>query len=275
MLVDFHSHTLESDGTLTPAELAAAMLMRGVGIFSVTDHDSLGAYGKFDGATGNATVVTGIELNTTHRGQEVHVLGYGFPVDAPEIGAAIAANRRERELRAETMVAQLRRAGYDLSIEDVRAECGNPSSAIGRPHVARALIRKGLVADIDSAFRTLLTAGKPGYVPSTYMGPHHAVELIARSGGVAVLAHPGRLRDESIIDELVAAGLAGIETFYPSHEPGQVAHYRDIAMQFGLVMTAGSDFHDKRYNTRGVGMEVERDDIEGFLELVSPESVKR
>ncbi len=268
MLVDFHSHTLESDGTLAPAELASLMQKRGVGIFSVTDHDSLGAYGKFDDAVGAATVVTGIELNTTYAGQEVHVLGYGFPVDSVEIETAIARNRSEREIRAERMVEQLRRAGYDLDMAEVRAECGNDTSAIGRPHVARALIRKGLVADIDSAFRQLLVSGKPGYVPSAYMRPHDAVELIARAGGVAVLAHPGRLKDESIIDELVVAGLAGIETFYPTHEPGQVAHYRDIAMQFGLVMTAGSDFHDKRYNTRGVGMEVAREDIAGFLELV-------
>lgn len=268
MLVDFHSHTLESDGTLTPAELAAAMQKRGVSIFSVTDHDSLGAYGKFDGAVGAATVVTGIELNTTYRGQEVHVLGYGFPLDSAEIETAVGANRREREARAGTMVAQLRRAGYDIEMADVRAECGHETSAIGRPHVARALIRKGLVGDLESAFRNLLTAGKPGYVPSTYMGPHEAVELIARSGGVAVLAHPGRLKDEAIVAELVAAGLAGIETFYPTHEPGQVAHFRDVATHFGLVMTAGSDFHDKRYNARGVGMEVDRDDIAGFLELV-------
>jgi len=274
VLVDFHSHTLESDGTLTPAELAAAMQKRGVEIFSVTDHDSLGAYGKFEGAVGAATVVTGIELNTTYRGQEVHVLGYGFPVDSVSIEAAIAANRDEREARAQEMVLQLRRAGYDIELSDVRAECGHASSSIGRPHVARALIRKGLVADINSAFRNLLTSGKPGYVPSSYMGPHQAVELIARSGGVAVLAHPGRLKDEAIVDELVVAGLGGIETFYPTHEPAQVAHYRDLASRHGLVMTAGSDFHDIRYNARGVGMEVDRDDLAGFFELVLPTTAR-
>ncbi len=268
MLVDFHSHTLESDGTSAPAELAERMRKRGVGIFSVTDHDSLGAYGKFDGALGTARVVTGIELNSTYRGQEVHVLGYGFALDAPEIGTAIVENRRQRDMRAEQMVAQLRSAGYDIDMERVRAELGHSQSAIGRPHVARALIRAGHVADIEGAFRQLLAAGKPGYVPSTYMGPHQAVELVMRSGGVAVLAHPGRLKDESIIAELVVAGLAGIETFYPTHERHQVAHYRDIAKQHGLVMTAGSDFHDLRYNPRGVGMEVEPDDIAGFLELV-------
>ena len=266
MLVDFHSHTLESDGTLAPADLARLMRGRGVEIFSITDHDSLGAYGKFD--PGSATVVTGVELNTTYRGNEVHVLGYGFPVAANEIGLAIDENRRQRDLRAEQMVAQLRAAGYDIDMAAVRAEAGHDGTALGRPHVARALIRAGLATDIDAAFRNLLTAGKPGYVPSTYMLPHEAVALVARAGGVPVLAHPGRLRDEDVIEELVNAGLGGIETFYPRHEPAQIAHYRGIAKRFGLVMTAGSDFHDPRYNARGVGMEVDRADLQPFFDLV-------
>jgi predicted metal-dependent phosphoesterase TrpH len=268
VLVDFHSHTLESDGTLAPADLAAAMQKRGVEIFSVTDHDSLGAYGRFEDAVGAATVVTGIELNTTYRGNEVHILGYGFPVDSESMATAIAANREQRRVRAERMVEQLQRVGVDLDMAAVRAEAGHAESSLGRPHVARALVRAGYVSDIDGAFRSLLASGKPGYVPSSHMNPLEAVDLVVRSGGVAVLAHPGRLKDETIIDELVDAGLAGIETFYPSHEPSQVAHYRDIATQNGLVMTAGSDFHDARYNARGVGMDVDRADIAGFLELV-------
>lgn len=268
MLVDFHSHTLESDGTLAPAELAAAMRKRGVEIFSVTDHDSLGAYARFEEAAGTATIVTGVELNTTYRGNEVHVLGYGFPLDSALMAAAIASNREQRQSRAARMVRQLQRAGIDLDLDAVRAEAGHADSSLGRPHVARALVRAGYVSDVESAFRSLLVAGKPGYVPSSYMNPIEAVDLVVRAGGVAVLAHPGRLKDESIVDELVDAGLAGIETFYPTHEPSQVAHYRDVAAQYGLVMTAGSDFHDARYNVRGVGMDVERADIAGFLDLV-------
>ncbi len=269
MFVDFHSHTNESDGTLPPRELAAAMRARGVEIFAITDHDSLGAYGKLEGAAGSATIVTGIEINTTYRGNEVHVLGYGFPLDAPEIVAAVAANREHRERRTEQMLAGLARAGIDLDLASVRAEAGHAGSALGRPHVARALIRAGHAPDIETAFRTLLRSGKPGYVPSSYMLPHEAVRLVARCGGVAVLAHPGRLGDESIVAELVNAGLAGIEVFYPTHDANQVAHFRGLAREYGLVMTAGSDFHDIRYNARGVGVEVERADIEPFLDLVA------
>ena len=269
MIVDFHSHTLESDGTLAPADLVAAMAKRGVEIFSISDHDTLGAYAKIDTAALPAVVVTGIELNTTYRGNEVHILGYAFPVDSAPLVAAIAENRRERVARAERMVSQLGRAGYDLDMKAVRAECGHGDSTIGRPHVARALVRLGYVADLETAFRTLLTTGKPGYVPSLYMTPQRAVELVVRAGGVPVLAHPGRLQDEAIIEELVEVGLLGIEVFYPTHSPGQIAHYRDIATEYGLVMTAGSDFHDLKYNPRGVGMDVEPEDIAGFLDLVS------
>ncbi len=268
MLVDFHSHTTESDGTLSPAELGALMRKRGVEIFSVTDHDALGAYPKLGESGGTARVVPGIELNTTYRGQEVHVLGYGFAADSPVVEEAIATNRRERETRAEQMVQNLCDAGYPLDIDLVRAEAGHEGTALGRPHVARALIRAGYFSDINTVFRELLVSGKPGYVPSAYMLPHQAVELVAKAGGVPVLAHPSRLKDEAVIDELVQAGLVGIETFYGTHDANQVAHYRDVAAKFGLVMTAGSDFHDPRYNERGVGMEVERADIEPFLELV-------
>jgi predicted metal-dependent phosphoesterase TrpH len=268
VLVDFHSHTTESDGTLSPAELGALMRKRGVEIFSVTDHDALGAYPKLGESGGTARVVPGIELNTTYRGQEVHVLGYGFAADSPVVEEAIATNRRERETRAEQMVQNLCDAGYPLDIDLVRAEAGHEGTALGRPHVARALIRAGYFSDINTVFRELLVSGKPGYVPSAYMLPHQAVELVAKAGGVPVLAHPSRLKDEAVIDELVQAGLVGIETFYGTHDANQVAHYRDVAAKFGLVMTAGSDFHDPRYNERGVGMEVERADIEPFLELV-------
>ena len=93
--------------------------------------------------------------------------------------------------------------------------------------------------------------------------------MIRRSGGVPVLAHPGRLKDEAIIDDLAAAGLVGLEVFYGAHSPGQTAHYRAAAMRLGLVMTAGSDFHDERWNLRGVGMDVDEDDLRPFLELVA------
>ncbi len=111
--------------------------------------------------------------------------------------------------------------------------------------------------------------GKPGYQPSNYITPAQAIAVIRESGGVPVLAHPGRLKDDAIIEELAAQGLVGLEVFYPTHDPSQTAMYRERARRNGLVMTGGSDFHDARWNARGVGMEIEAADIEPFLALVT------
>jgi predicted metal-dependent phosphoesterase TrpH len=115
----------------------------------------------------------------------------------------------------------------------------------------------------------LLGTGGVGYVPSLHITPMQAIDVIGRSGGISVLAHPGRLKDESIIDDLTALGLVGLEVFYSTHTPSQTTHYRATAARLGLVMTAGSDFHDARWNVRGVGMDVDGDDVKPFLELVA------
>lgn len=268
MIVDFHSHTRESDGALAPPELVALMRARGVVIFSITDHDTQRAYGDL-GDVGFATLVTGIELNTTWEGNDVHVLGYRLPLDdASPLAGKLRENRDFRRNRAQRIVEGLTAAGYPITLDAVLAETDG-GEAIGRPHVARALTRAGLVATVDQAFRQLLTPGKPGYQPSNPMTPLDAVDLILASGGVPVLAHPGRLSDEAVIDVLIERGLVGIEVFYPTHTPSQVAHFRTIAERHGLVMTAGSDFHDHRSQTAGVGVEIDQGDIAPFLERVT------
>jgi predicted metal-dependent phosphoesterase TrpH len=269
VLVDFHSHTRESDGTLEPRELAALMRRRGVCVYSVTDHDTLAAYGDsgLEDGTGSPRLVVGIEINTTYRGSEVHLLGYGLPLGAAELNDTLATNRRARVERVAKIVGRLNAIGVDVSFDDVRAQA-NGGASLGRPHVAMALVRAGYVRTIDAAFRSLLGRDRPGYEPSVHLTPHRAIEIIVRAGGVPVLAHPGRLRDYDLIDEMADAGVAGIEVFYPSHDQSQVALFRERARDLGLVMTAGSDFHDARYNVRGVGVEVEPGDIAPFLELV-------
>jgi predicted metal-dependent phosphoesterase TrpH len=166
------------------------------------------------------------------------------------------------------MVGGLNRAGYPVSVEQVLAESGG-GHALGRPHVAKALVRNGMIRDVQAAFDELLSHGKPGYAPSLHITPREAIEVVRASGGVAVLAHPGRLKDESILDELVEHGLAGLEVFYGTHTTQQTAHYRAKAKRYDLVMTAGSDFHDERWNVRGVGMDVDEADIRPFLDLVA------
>lgn len=239
---------------------------RGVEVFSISDHDALGAYGAFTPANG-ARVVTGIEINTTYRHNEVHILGYGMHADSPVLLAMIERNCNARRERVERMVAQLRRAGYGITMDDVLVQAGH-AKALGRPHVAKALIAAGISSDVSAAFRNLLRGGKAGYVPSTHVNPHDAISAIRAADGVAVLAHPGRLKDRAIIDELALHDLDGLEVFYPLHDADDVIQFRRKAAEYGLVMTAGSDFHDLRYHTQGVGMEVDLDDIAPFLERV-------
>ena len=242
------------------------MAERHVEIYSITDHDSLSAYGQFQPRDG-ARVVTGIEINTTYKENEVHILGFNLPLNAPALTAMIEKNRAERLARVDKMVDQLRRAGYGISVADVLRE-GDNAKALGRPHVAKALIRAGLIQDIETAFRNLLRRGKPGYVPSAHISPHDAIAEIRAAGGLAVLAHPGRLKDRAIIDELAGEGLGGLEVFYPKHDESDILEFRAAAKRYGLVMSAGSDFHDIRYHAHGVGMEVNEEDIRPFLERV-------
>jgi predicted metal-dependent phosphoesterase TrpH len=255
-----------SDGTLSPQELSDFMGERGVELFSISDHDTLGAYGAFDPPPG-ARVITGIEINTTWRKNEVHVLGYNVPLGPSPINELIEYNQEQRRLRAVTMVERLREAGYPITIENVLEESGD-AHAMGRPHVAKALVRLGIVDSVDAAFREALVAGKPGYVPQIYTTPEHAIETIAAAGGIPVLAHPGRLKDRILIEELVGHGLRGLEVFYPLHTADDTREFRETAKKHGLVMTAGMDFHDIRYHTKGVGMEVDAADLAPFLDLV-------
>jgi hypothetical protein len=264
--VDFHSHTLESDGSLAPAELVAKMRARGVSWFSITDHDTTRAYAAVEAPAQH--VITGIEINTTWHGSDVHILGYRIPTGPSQLEDVLERNRRSRRERIDIIVAGLNRAGYPITVEQVLAE-SNGGHALGRPHVAKALIRAGMIADVNAAFRELLTSGKPGYAPSHHITPLEAIAVVRASGGLPVLAHPGRLKDETVIGELVEHGLAGIEVFYMTHTTDQVARYRALAGRHRLAMTAGSDFHDDRYNTRGVGMDVDEADIRPFLDLVA------
>lgn len=269
MIVDFHSHTTASDGSLPPAALVAAMAARGVEVFSITDHDTTGAYETAKAlVNAPARLVTGVEINTTYKGNEVHVLGFGISLGGSAFAEVLERNRASRRVRAGKMLEQLRAAGYPLTIEQIEAEAEG-GEALGRPHLAKALVRAGMVRDVQACFKTLLGRNGAGYVPSLYITPQEAIATIAADGGIPVLAHPGRLKDHAIIDELAGAGLVGLEVFYPTHTSAQVAYFAELARARGLVMTAGSDFHDPRLNRDGVGVEVEREAIAPFLELVA------
>jgi hypothetical protein len=264
--VDFHSHTSESDGTLSPADLVARMRARGVSWFSITDHDTLRAYDGLD--TAGLRLIPGIEINTTWNGADVHILGYRIPLGPSPLAHVLEANRTHRRSRIDRMVEKLAVAGYPVTLDEILAESGG-GHALGRPHVAKALVRRGHVRDIDAAFRELLSFGKPAYTPSHHITAPEAIDVIRAAGGIAVVAHPGRLWEEKMLDALIEHGLDGIEVFYPTHTTQQRAAFRAIAARHNLVMTAGADFHDPKRNPNGVGVDVDPDDIRPFLDLVA------
>jgi predicted metal-dependent phosphoesterase TrpH len=267
LIVDFHCHTRNSDGSLSTADLVAAMERRGVSVFSITDHDTTRAYDELPPTRGE--VVTGIEINTTTRdGIDIHVLGYGFDLSkAAPIHDTLAANRDARRARIKKMIELLVRAGYPLTEEMVAAEADG-SESLGRPHVAKALVRHGMVSDVQTVFTELVSREGPAFVPSAHITAAQAIDAIAQAGGVPVLAHPGRLKEYAVIEEMAETGVAGLEVFYPTHTPTQTAYFREQAERFGLVMTAGSDFHDARWKSSVVGFEVEESDIRPFLNLL-------
>ncbi|MGC8485005.1 MAG: PHP domain-containing protein [Candidatus Baltobacteraceae bacterium] len=267
MIVDFHSHTLCSDGSLEPQALADMMAQRAVEAYSITDHDTLAAYGRFTPHAG-ARVVIGTEINTYYRNSEVHVLGYGLRVDDPAFAAFLVENREHRFTRAQRMVEQLRAGGYAITMADVERHAQG-SKVLGRPHVARALVANGISSDIEAAFRGLLRRGRPGFVPSTFVTPQRASAAIRAAGGIAVLAHPGRVADAAIVDELCGAGeFDGLEIYYPLHDADDIARFERKASEYGLLATAGADFHDIRYHKGGVGMEVDAAALAPFFARV-------
>lgn len=244
MRCDLHTHSTASDGLLTPAELARAAHAAGLTTIALTDHDTTEGVAEAQ-ATGQSLgleVIPGVEINTDLRaGGEAHVLGYFVRVADPAFQDALRVRRTDRADRGQRMVAQLRKIGIPITWEQVLRHA---DGAVGRPHVAAALIDLGVVQSVGEAFDTYLARGKPGYVSRMPYAPEDAIALIRRAGGVASLAHPAYIASlDALLPKLVAAGLTGLETYYGQYNHENVAYLSDLADRFGLIPTGGSDYH--------------------------------
>lgn len=240
---DLHSHTTASDGSLTPAELVAEALRVGLCAVGVCDHDSVdGVAPACSAAAGTSlAVVPGVEINTTYDSLEVHVLGYYVQIEDPDLADLLGRLRAERQNRARRMVQRLEQAGYPVRLERVLELSGG--GAVGRPHVARALVEAGYATSEGEAFANFLVPGRPGYVERYKLTPREAVQAILAAGGVPVLAHPGLVGREELIPDLAEAGLVGLEVYHTDHSPEQSRHYLAVAQRHGLLVTGGSDYH--------------------------------
>ena len=250
MRIDLHTHTTASDGLLTPEALVAEASGRGVGLLAVADHDTTGAVDAAL-ATGRAAgieVWPAVELSCDVETGEVHVLGYFIDHRRDWFQTLLHRLRDGREKRAERMVERLVALGAPVDFHAVRTLADGGS--IGRPHVARALLEAGHVASIHEAFDRYIGRHGPAYVERLKVTPAQAVEVIRAAGGLAVLAHPGWGQQDALIPDLVAAGLDGIEVYYPDHVPAQVEQYSALATRYGLLVTGGTDFHGGGLATR-------------------------
>ncbi|HEV2127040.1 MAG TPA: PHP domain-containing protein [Thermomicrobiales bacterium] len=246
--VDLHAHTTASDGTLAPDELVDFAVQRGVEILGVTDHDTVDG---IEAASRRAserrvTLMPGVELSTTERGSEVHVLGYGVDLRDASLRKRLADLAASRVRRISAMIEKLCEAGYAIDGDAVLAQADEGS--IGRPHVARALIEIGVVASVDEAFDRFLKPGRPGWVPREPFTPEQAVQLLRDHGVLPVLAHPLSTRDvPGVLRRLIPVGLRGMEVWYGEYDPGEREALRRTAEEHNLLATGGSDYHGPRF----------------------------
>jgi hypothetical protein len=245
-------HSTASDGSLAPSAVVEAARAAGLSAIALTDHDTLAGLQEAELAAApfGIRVVRGVELSAHDGPREIHLLA--LHVSKPEkLEQELAVFRDAREERAKNIVERLRRLGIDVDLETVMQEAGG--GAVGRPHVARALIRGGHVRDSREAFDRFLGAGRPGFIPKARLEIGEAIALAHSAGALAVWAHPGQDGRRERVESFAKLGLDGIEVRHPSHYPEDVKRMSALADFFALVPSGGSDWHGSQEGPRRIG----------------------
>jgi predicted metal-dependent phosphoesterase TrpH len=250
MRIDLHTHSTASDGTLTPAELTAAAAAAGLDVVALTDHDTTAGWAPAAAALPEGlTLLPGAELSCRWYGEErsiaLHLLAYLFDPADPALSAELASVRDDRERRAQRMVDLMRADGIDVTWDEIVHYAAG--GTVGRPHLAQALIRRGLAGSVSEAFAQHLL-GQRYRLPKHDIDVFDALRLVQGAGGVTVFAHPratkrGLVVPDEVIAQMAAAGLLGLEADHDDHTPDERAHVRALAADLGLVVTGSSDFH--------------------------------
>ncbi len=270
--IDLHLHSNASDGKFSPAEIVRKSAEAGLTVIALTDHDTvngiesaLEAGKSFPGLT----VIPGVEINTDVPKGEAHVLGYFIDYNHPELLATLKRMRDTRQERALGMIDKLRDLDMPLEWRRVKEIAG--TDAIGRPHIAQAMLEKGYITSLKEAFNKYIGFNGPAYVERTKVSPVEAVELIVRANGLPVFAHPLTVQDpEAIVKQLEAKGLVGLEAYYNGYTQAQVSLLIGLAQKYGLIVTGGSDYHglDESSETIIGGIDVPMKSVERLLALV-------
>jgi predicted metal-dependent phosphoesterase TrpH len=218
---------------------------------SVTDHDTVAAHGEVESAAKAAGIafVPGIEITAVHEGRDVHVLGYFIDRDDAALNTFLEKQRADRVRRVAAIVDRLSDMGKPLDRGELLAARARGQS-LGRPLIARALVKAGHVADTRQAFAQLIGEGRPAFIPRTGPSPADVIGIIGRAGGVSSLAHPGLLRRDDLIPAMIEAGLTAIEAFHSEHDPADTEHYLALADRHGILVSGGSDYHGEKERRR-------------------------
>jgi len=245
-LIDLHTHTTASDGLDTPADLVARAAAAGVSVLGVTDHDTVAGCGAAADACRmhRLVFVPGIEITAVRDEADIHVLGYFIDTASAGLARFLAVQRQARIDRLRAMIARLAALGIHLDGEAlVRPAIDDPTKAIGRPAVARALVAAGRVGSTDEAFAQLLGRGRPGFVPRAGAPPEDVFARIHEAGGVASIAHPALIGRDAWIPEFAAAGADALEAYHSDHDEQATMRYLALAARHRLLVTGGSDYH--------------------------------
>lgn len=264
-MIDLHTHTNASDGTLSPQELVRRACELNISAVAITDHDGIGgvkealAEAEALAAEGKKIeVIPGVEISAAYKESDIHIVGLFINPNDDRLSNELAGAIDARLHRNEIMCEKLRETGFEITIDDLRRE--NPDTVITRAHFARYLVKMGYVKDIATVFDKYLGNNCPCFVPRTYMTPERAISIIAENGGIPILAHPliYKLPEselEALVERLANAGLKGIEVYYSSNVNNDEDYARSLAGRFGLIPSGGTDFHgsNKPELTLGIG----------------------
>lgn len=270
VVLDLHAHTTYSDGTYTPHELIAHAREKECEYISITDHDNYDHIDHIGNIPDGIVYVPGVEISAEFKGT-LHILGYDFDPQHPELKDTLQTLQEARYNRNVKMLEKMADQGFHITMEELHEE--SKGGMVGRPHFANLMLAKGYVKNYQEAFDKYLAKGQPLYMDKQRLEPKEAIRLILAAGGIPVLAHPYQTKLEGreledLVAKLASYGLRGIEAYYSHHSKEQVKEYLSYAKKYGLLVTAGSDFHGANKADIDLSMNVPRVHLLPFLEAL-------